>query len=319
MSIIHQNTSDNLGAVPLDLIKGHLTDNKYISVTRGIPLHIPYSHPKNWYKPNGLLDTSKFQHYVAKIQNFVSGGYEVTIKPVELQKVAHAMDMERKKGKRENHDDRNENDIVTSIQRSKTKTRYLVKSMGCDRLLTLTLREGSDTYRTQEEWKALWDRFNRLLKKVDENFQYVAVLERHKKGNYHLHAAVVGRVNIKVLRQLWWSVCGGRGMGNVDIKYRQNVTIYQRRQGLAKYISKYISKQFDQTEFNKKRYWCSRHKLPDAKRIILRAEDLFHALLEVGDLFGLKKSELIETAFFFSQNTSAWFNYDEHLADDPPF
>lgn len=307
-----QHCATGIGGNPLDLINGHLTEYTHIPVDRGTP-----TPPKGWFKPRFGHDPQQVWHYVAKVQRFQSGGYEVTLTRQDLAALAALSDAPRATGKRE-QGEQNENDVISSIMRSKRRVRHLIKSMGCDRLLTLTKRENeASAYWSTDDWKQAWDRFNRACKKMGVALSYVAVLERHKKGNYHMHAAIVGHINVKHIRQIWWACCGGRGLGNVDVKMRADLSVHQRRAGLAKYVSKYITKQANQSEFNKKRYWPSRHKLPDLLRIILRADEAQAALSELASTFGLDLDRLKETAYSFESGLGFWFSYDDCL-DAPP-
>ncbi len=188
-------------------------------------------------------------------------------------------------------------------------------------MLTLTRREKDPAaFWTVQDWASAWDRFSRLCKRMGGSLVYVAVLERHKKGNFHLHAAIAGRINVKHIRKIWLACCGGgKGCGNVDVAMRQGLTVHKRRAGLAKYVSKYVAKQLGQTEFNKKRYWSSRHKLPDVERYILSADDAKAALFELSVFLSLDYSALAASVFTFKQETCAWFSFDERLAAPPPF
>jgi len=306
---------------PLDLIKGHLTEQPYQPVDRGFP-----ENPQGWFKPASGHDPHKEYHYVAKIQRFESGGYEATITRQDLAAIAALTDAPRAGGKRE-QGEQNENDVISSIMRSKRRVRHLIKSMGCDRLLTLTRRENDpDSFWSTDDWKKAWDRFNRGCKRMGVTLAYVAVLEKHKKGNYHLHAAIVGHISVKHIRKLWYICLGGTGQekggrtpGNVDIKMRQDLSVHQRRAGLAKYVSKYITKQADQTEFNKKRYWPSKHKLPDTLRYILTADDALSSLAEIAGIWSLDVAELFKQAFHFPNGLGFWFSYDDSIAADVPF
>jgi hypothetical protein len=277
------------------------------------------SKPVNgWFKPDDLEYSC--DPFVAKVQPFASGGYEVTITKIDLEKIARVMDTARATGKREKGEQK-ENDVISSKQRAKKRVRYLVKSMGCDRMLTLTRRETVEGgFWTNEQWKLNWKKFIRLCNKAGCDMNYVVAMERHKKGNFHLHAAVLGRLNVKVLRGIWWALCGGRGMGNVDIQYREQLTPVQRRAGVARYVSKYITKQ-DNAEFNKKRYWSSRHELPAAVRYVLKADELSRCLVELSQKLNLHVGMLLDVkrVFRFPSGMGAWFNYDDDLAILPPF
>jgi hypothetical protein len=216
------------GEAPLDLYNGHLRtidglcDDIPFQKSAFVHLERNSRPVSGWFQSFG--QDFNPDPFVAKIQPFASGGYEVTITKVDLERIARTMDSCRPTGKREKGE-QSENDIISSKQRAKKKLRHLIKSMGCDRLLTLTRREKDESeFWTVEEWAANWKKFVRLCAKAGCDLVYVAVLERHKKGNFHLHAAILGKVSVKIMRGIWWAICGGRGMGNVDIQFKQGLT-----------------------------------------------------------------------------------------------
>jgi hypothetical protein len=304
----------------LDLIKGHLPYSCYVPVTRGLG-----NDPVNWFMPDVGYDPAKPLHQVLKIQPFVAGGYEVTVTTQELGKIAALMDGSRKTGERVKGEQK-ANDVITSVNRSKKKIRHLIKSMGCDRLLTLTKKESDpDSFWTIEQWAVAWDRFVRLCRKAGCELQYVAVPELHSKGNYHLHAAIVGHISVNVIRGIWLAITGGKGSGNVDIAFKRNCTEHARRAGLAKYVSKYVTKQIGQTEFNKKRYWSSKHKLPPPRRYILNSMDMLGAFEELSAYLGLSLFKVVDKAYQFDSVKDGvhfpglWFSFDDDLVGPVPF
>lgn len=323
----NNSTEHDLGSdSDLDLLLGHLrtTIQERLTVHDYKPVTLCGRYPSG----NGWFVHSSHEYgshpYVAKVQHFDGGGYEVTIGTQDLERLSRLIDNPPKRKPRE-QSEQNEHDLQSSCLRSKRKVRHLIKSMGCDRLLTLTKRERDDDEQWWgvDDWAAAWKRLNRLLAKYGYPLKYVAVLEKHKKGNYHLHAAIVGRVNVKILRGLWLQCLpvrqDGRTSGNVDIKMRQNVTEYKRKAGLARYVSKYITKQSHLVEFNKKRYWSSRQVITQPQRYILQARTLHDSLLEIAGILGIDGGQLLKTAFVFPNNAGAWFNYDDNLEKPVPF
>lgn len=327
----------------LDLIYGHLRTDKDNS--NDVPLLKPAFTPlncdfvdlPNWYIKSG----SVFGDYslIAKVQSFKSGGYETTFTWLSVPELVRRLDAPRTaKGKRvldvekgQKHDD-----IVRSCQRAAKNTRLKIKSMGCDRLLTLTRRESNPSkFWRLPDWVAAWKKFTRLCARAGYPLQYVAVPELHKKGNYHVHAAIVGKVPVNTLRGIWWACCGGRGMGNIDVSFKKNLSDFKRRSGVARYVTKYITKQQSNIAFNKKRYWSSSHDLPKPRRYILDAQSVRDALMEFGLLFDLDLSALFEVfkykdkddkeklrykrVFMFPNGSGAWFNYCDELSGDCPF
>ena len=222
---------------------------------------------------------------VLKVQPFAKGGYEATLRSLDLEKIGRAIDADRPRGKREAKDAVSLENQTKAAARSKRKMRHLVKNMMADHLVTFTRREleGSE-YWTPEQWAAAWDRFRRLLVRVIGDFPYVAILEKHKKGNYHLHVAWCGRVNVGIVRKMWLAaIGGGKGSGNIDAKKIKVPAGGDRAARIARYISKYVSKHFeDEPRFNKKRYWASRQTLEEARRYVLEADTLDAGLRRPG-------------------------------------
>jgi hypothetical protein len=311
----------------LDLYKGHLPLSSYVPVTRNCGVD-----PLNWFMPVDGFNPSEQYHQVLKIQPFSTGGYEATVTTQDLGKIAGTMDSTRKTGAREKGKQK-ENDVISSQRRAKTNVRLRIKSMGLEALLTLSIRENDpDTYRSVDEWGALWDKYVRMCKRHGIEFEYVAVLETHKKGNYHLHAAITGPINLKKARRFWYMCLGGVGdekgaltPGNIDVSYKFHLTKHKRRQGVAKYVSKYIAKQSGHVEFNKKRYWSSKHKLPPARRYILRSMQMLDVMGELCEFLGLDLARVVDVAYQFSsfkdgrELQGLWFSYDDDLACEVPF
>lgn len=320
---------------PLDLIEEHLTvDNspKGFRPAQAVGrLMAGWSVPVEWEGP-GSADPS----VVLKIQPFAAGGYEATVRYMDLGRISRVMEFGGQRGKREEPGEIKPENVEKAGKRAKAKVRKLTKNMGATHLCTLTRRESDPaTFWSTDDWLKAWDRLRRSLVKVIGEFPYVAILEQHKKGNYHLHIAWVGRINLNVMRPLWWSVCGGRGEGNVDAQYIKVRSGCDRSDRIAKYISKYVAKHFeDNPRFNKKRYWASRQTLEDARRYVLRSRTLDDngspwscsgAAAEVVAMLGLDMALFIEYGrtphlFQFPDGTGWWFSYIPELhSTHPPF
>lgn len=332
-------------AAPLVLIEEHLTDEIAESAFR--PAMQGGFLIKNWFVHRDHLP-SEDGSFVLKVQNFEAGGAEFTLRRLDLEKIGAAMERGGKRGKREAPEQVSVESRTKAGQRAKRHLRCLVKNMGATNLVTLNLREGPNTkgwsedkwswwrsegqaqwsaehglFRDPEWWAKAWDLLRRKLEKVIGKFPYVATLERHRKGNYHLHLAWVGKVNINLMRPLWWSVAGGRGEGNVDAKYIKCPRGCNRSSIIARYISKYVSKHFEDEEeyrYNKKRYWASRQSLPEVRRYVLSQTSIGDALASLMPWLQMRFDDR-HNFFFFPSGDGFWWNYlpDVHDNSPPPF
>lgn len=226
-----------------------------------------------------------------------------------------------------------------AVRRAKQTARFLCKEICADRLLTLTYRENmQDRERLYDDFK----RFLRLLRKAlaGRPWPYVAVPEKQDRGSYHIHLAVKGWQQIKVIRRCWYQALGGRGdETGADTPGQIDVTSPRAKQGrgaasrqwdssrLAGYIVKYMEKTFDDAAgLEKKRYWHSADaKAPKAERVWLGAVDVTGAITEsvsllrtfyglVGASWDVWLSEDL-TTFWCSGKADVVVSFD----DPPPF
>lgn len=181
-----------------------------------------------------------------------------------------------------------------SLRRSKQNIRYLCKSLSADRLFTLTYR---DNQTDRDQARADFTKFLRLVRSGWRgqvgipNWQYVAVLEKQKRGAYHFHLAVKGFQKITFLRECWHRALGAKGIvegdnspGNVDVtnpdRARWGHTGRQWKSNkLVGYLTKYLSKTFDDTTENKRRFWHSRQiVLPLKQRFWIDGDNITQAI-----------------------------------------
>ncbi len=125
-------------------------------------------------------------------------------------------------------------------------------SIGADHLVTLTYREN-----VQDRTRVLEDleRLRRMLAKVGNPIPYVTVLECQKRGAIHPHIAVRGFQDVRLLRRCWYRIVGD-GQGQVNVRGPRPGSSPVK---LARYISKYISKDLDALprDAGEHRYFCS--------------------------------------------------------------
>jgi hypothetical protein len=120
-------------------------------------------------------------------------------------------------------------------------------------------------------------------------------------------------------------------MGNVDAKYIKVRAGLDRADRVAKYISKYTTKHYEQDgRFNKKRYWASRQSVQPARRVVMNAKTVSEALNQVLADHGLNMADYMRLGkrgvefdglFVFPDNSGFWMTYipDKHGGTPPPF
>lgn len=340
---------------PLDSIEEHLTYEPHESTVYRRAAH-GGQLIKNWFVPEDWQGTGGQLQYVLKIQPLGSAGYEATVRQVDMDRIGDAVLNGRRTGKREAPEEISAENQQKAASRAKRQMRLKVKNMMADHLVTFTKAEGPVTtnwgrselaewdsvgrslweqehgaFWGPDEWAVAWDKFRRLLTRVLGEFPYVAILEKHIKGNYHLHVAWCGRVNVGIVRKMWLlALGGGKGSGNIDAKHIKAPAGCDRATRIARYISKYVSKHFDaEPRYNKKRYWASRQTLEEARRYVLSADTLDGAVEQMRRMLGLDFSKFVvlehgklrtQGLFNFPDGSGLWLSYNPDIhATSPPF
>jgi len=173
-------------------------------------------------------------------------------------------------------------------RRAKVQVRQKCKVMGVNSLFTLTYKANvMDREMVAKHWKAFVTRVRKLL----PSFSYVATLEKQKRGAYHIHIAthrlpaLLQHQGVKVkswnlLRAIWRSVVGELG-GNFD-EAKRKFHAKSRAHKIASYISKYVSKAFDDADEaldGKKRFWVSQGIVVPRPEVLIFPHEQFADLI----------------------------------------
>jgi hypothetical protein len=142
--------------------------------------------------------------------------------------------------------------------RAKSVVRRSIMAAGLDHMLTLTYRRNqTDALQAHADLT----RFLRLMRAIYRSegraeLQFVAVLERQKRGACHWHMAVRGRQTVRALRPAWRSIVGD---GNIDATGWLGRGHSDSPARLACYLSKYVSKCINDRVAGLHRYRRSRN------------------------------------------------------------
>ena len=144
--------------------------------------HTNAARKPDWWSDDGVRNSWQ-DFYVARRRVFPDGQCEVVVSHERsFQGAAITPKARVKRGESENRE-ANDDDAG---RRAKKNVRHRCKTIGADRMVTLTYRENMiDRERALKHW----DLFRRRLGKV-KHFHYVAVIEEQERGALHFHVAV---------------------------------------------------------------------------------------------------------------------------------
>jgi hypothetical protein len=213
------------------------------------------AHRPDWWADERTKNTWN-DVYTARKRVFLDGQCEVTVCK-ERFFVGPAMTPETR-SRRGESEKRQSNDDDAG-RRAKKQVRLCCKTIGADRMVTLTYRKNmTDRFQALKDF----DAFRRRLGKVAD-FHYVAVIEEQERGALHFHVAVRGRQNYVLLRSVWQRVLGvgpdGEQMGQVNVRDPHKFGFGNKgAHKIASYIAKYCGKEMQCRDLNQKRYFRSR-------------------------------------------------------------
>ena len=297
-----------------------------------------------------LPDKTKPRHFWAhettqyrvKVLAFSKLPPEVTIQKISFERDFEAIQRAYENGhtncasrrgvRTKNAQLQDEESIERSQRRAKTKVRVTCCELAPSALVTFTTRE----IMTVDQLLGCWQHFSRLMKSSGMDFEYVAVPERHPKNpeHFHLHVAYRGRTPFNLMRRLWHMSLEARhgrrvtkilrgpdSPGNIDVQSIKGRTDIKRCRKIAKYISKYITKDLI-AEFNRRRYWPSKGINPRAANLywldsLSMKDAIREACMMLGeweDLLGAPAQKI-----FCPSDRVAWFAVEPERSPPPPF
>lgn len=196
------------------------------------------------------------------LRDFGAGHLEVSASKYETwgEPDPHADADEARKALRGESEDRERSNEVAA-RRARTKVRHRCKMMKARYMITLTTRE---VITDLDRFQRLYERFVRRVRQ-QQTFEYVAVPELQERGAIHLHIAVARKQDYKLLWSIWLCIVGlGEGRVHVTKGFSKHNT-----HRVACYLSKYLTKAFEDGALNKKRYWCSKGIAEPVKHVVL--------------------------------------------------
>lgn len=194
-------------------------------------------------------------------------------------------------------DDR-ERSVDIACKRARKMIRLKCKAIRADHMITLNYRDNvQDLERAQRDLQKFVRRMSKLKSNAIRGFKYVLVIEYQKRGAIHFHIAVHGWQDVDIVRAVWYEVVG-RAQGQIDVRGPKSKGDKRIRgvHQLAQYLCKYISKDLETTELNKKRYWSSKGiDVPERETVDVRwadtvegaFQDVFHSICATHNLQGM--------------------------------
>lgn len=293
----------------------------------------------SWCSPHGEDSPGEdLYQYRAKVQRYSAMPAEVTIQRVGFDQTLSAYKRAWENGlssvpvggRRVEPEQRDSESLQRAMFRAKTKVRKLVTELAPSALVTFTTRE----VLTLEQLLWVWRCFARSLRQAGLEFEYVAVPERHPSNpeHLHLHVAYRGKTPFNTLRRLWHMALearhgrrvvavlrGAESPGNIDVQRVKSRDALGRVRKVARYVSKYITKDMI-AEFNRKRYWPSKGiSLEGAHVFWLDSTTMSGAILEALAMFGQVEDGVCCQRLFRPSDRVAWVAIDPRSTPPPPF
>lgn len=156
--------------------------------------------------------------------------------------------------KTKNNDYQRREDNINQMKQKVKRIVYAnVNQYDCtDKFLTLTFADNSKYELTRDRVVYCFNEFKRKFKKIyNDNFEYIAVIERGTKGTKRLHMHIVTfglpYIKRKELEKIW-------GYGWIDVKQTRDTD------GAVDYVLKYMNKTLEGNyiEKGKRFYFCSK-------------------------------------------------------------
>lgn len=297
------------------------------SSQRGAPRHPWYSEPSQ---------------YRVKVQRFSRLPAEFTVQRISFERDQEAYRRAWLDGRdsvplstrtRPDPDQsRSAESVERSQRRAKTAVRLKVTELAPSALVTFTTRD----VLTLDQLLWCWQHFTRSLRLAGVDFEYLAVPERHPKNpaHLHLHVAYRGRTPFDVMRRFWHVALealhgrrvrcilrGSESPGNIDVQRIKARETVARVRKIARYISKYITKDLI-AEFNRRRYWPSKGiDLQGAQIYWLDSISMVDAIREACGMLGLwhDAAGAPSQRLFCPSDRVAWCAIDPAAIPPPPF
>lgn len=286
------------------------------------------------------VESGSLAQYRLKVQRYGVMPAELTVQRISFDREWAAVDRAWREGRssvpvgggarRVEPSERDSESVQRAMFRAKTKVRKLVTELAPSALVTFTTRE----VLALDQLLWVWRRFCRNMAAVGIGFEYVCVPERHpvNPDHFHLHVAYRGKTPFNTLRRLWHMALearhgrrvavvlrGAESPGNVDVQPVKSRDQLGRIRKIARYISKYITKDLI-AEFNRKRYWPSKGiNLQDAQIFWLDAKTKDGAILEALTMLGQVDAGVPCQRFWSPCDRVAWCAIDPAATPPPPF
>lgn len=147
-----------------------------------------------------------------------------------------------------------------ALQRTRRMIFDYARCNSFDYFVTLTFNPDKvDSYDYDACVKAMSNWLDAVRRKCPD-MSYIGVPELHKSGRYHYHFLMANIFGMRLVDSGHRDKQGHvvYNVGTYRLGWSTAIRLYQQGAALAKYLSKYITKDMQQHLPGRKRYWCSR-------------------------------------------------------------
>lgn len=154
-----------------------------------------------------------------------------------------------------------ERSMLNSLKRSKQKIYDIARANEWEYFITLTFDPIKvDRYDYDDCTKKLIKWLSNTKQRLNPDFRYLIVPERHKDGAFHFHGLISACEGLKITPSGRYDKKGSAiyNIGSYGLGFT-TATKVQNNAAVTKYITKYTTKELVQHLKGKRKYWASRN------------------------------------------------------------
>lgn len=258
---------------------------------------------------SNTVENESYKAYRMRQKSFENGGREGGFE-IHMKCLEKKTSIKRRISDARNDSRTKQRDLDRKIAVARRDVRLRVKAFSCDLLLTFTRSSRGGSWQLSD-WQRAFRRLVAKLRRSGMDFKYIAVPQRHKSGEWHVHMAINKAVDIHYVLEEWKKLAGENSAVNITGR-RHGETKLVRVAKMASYITKTLSDDWHCFPAKAKHFWGSVGAVVEQKSWIIEAESLDGAIATLASQLGIDFEKLMSNPscrVFFRDGSGIFLNY----------